>query len=128
MERGRGDRDIVVTIGNPLELAIADAALLTAVPGDPNRNGTFGADDLSLAPARTIVRGDRESSYLWRRLLGTVPGSRMPLANGELTNVQLIALGCWIETIGTDADPLAPIDYASCSFYESPPLLTTPAE
>lgn len=114
---------LTVTIGDPDQVAVADTALAAVVPGDPNRNGVLGSE--ASDRAAMIEPGDRERSYLWRRLLGDVPGSRMPLANGPVTNPQLIALGCWIEGLG-GVDGSGWIDYEACSFFADPPLLAEP--
>jgi hypothetical protein len=107
-----------VSIGDEEQRATADVALAAIVPGDPNRNDVFGAE---AGEAAAIIRpGDLALSYMWRRLVGDVPGSRMPLANGPVTNAQLLALGCWIEGLAAATLPTDPIDYAACSFYEEP--------
>ncbi len=96
------------------------------IGGDPNRNGIWGASGPERDHARLIVPGSRRRSYLWRRLVGDVPGTRMPIANGPVTNPQLLALGCWIEGLPADPmdlDPSDPIDYENCSFAEDPPML-----
>ena len=58
----------------------------------------------------------------WGRITGTVPGSRMPLANGPITNPQYIALACWIEGLADQSDPQATdaIEYTSCDFAANP--------
>lgn len=121
---GDEPRVLVVSAGAPDQVAVADSALAAVVAGDPNQNGVFGAeaDDA----AAIVVAGNRDRSYLWRRLLGDVPGSRMPLANGPVTNAQLIALGCWIEGL-TGVDGPEWVDYEACSFFADPPLLAEPA-
>jgi len=81
--------------------------------GDPNRNGTFGAD----SPGFTMITpGDPSSSYLLGRVQGIVPGTPMPLANQPLSSAEMIALTCWIEGLGGDGalDVNAPIDYDDC--------------
>jgi hypothetical protein len=78
--------------------------------GDPNRNGTFGAD----LGGAVIAPGAPTKSFLVERILGIVP-PRMPLANGTLTDPQIYALECWIAQLkpdGSNAD--GPIDYARC--------------
>ena len=65
----------------------------SVIGGDPNRNGVFGAIDAPIPPPATMVApGSLATSYLWGRLTGTVPGFRMPLANGPVRNPQYIAL------------------------------------
>ena len=79
--------------------------------GDPNRNGIMGADK----PSVQIWPGEPDRSYLLARTLGTVPGTRMPLANQPLSDAELLALICWIETVGDQPDPSDPILYDECS-------------
>jgi hypothetical protein len=59
---------------------------------------------------------------------GDVPGDPMPIANGPVTNPQMLALGCWIEGLPEDGpiDPHGAIDYQGCSFAEDPPLFVEP--
>ncbi len=127
---GELEHELVVVVGDVAQHSIADAALSTTLSGDANRNGVYGADPFGAAPAAMIRPGDLENSYLWRRLIGDVPGSRMPLANGPVTNPQLFALGCWIEGLSeleeeVDEDDDV-IDYGACSFYDRPQLLVEP--
>ncbi|EDM77864.1 hypothetical protein PPSIR1_01517 [Plesiocystis pacifica SIR-1] len=109
-------------------LEIADLSLLTdaelnllesaLVGGDPNRNGTFGADD----PYALVEPGDTARSYLLQRLQGNVPGSPMPLANQPLSSAEVIALACWIESTageGAAEDLGLAIDYANCDFAQT---------
>lgn len=107
------------------------AALLQAGlrQGDGNRNGVFGAD---VDPIVSLLNpGLPEESYLVGRLLGTmkgvpVPGTRMPLANLPPTTPEMLALACFIEGLprdGTRASMAWPINYATCSFRESPEAL-----
>jgi hypothetical protein len=88
------------------------------VPGDPNRNGIFAAEVPDLPPARLIYPGSLEQSYLWRRITGTVPGSRMPLANQALSNLEYVAIACWIEGLAANPEPEPDdaIDYSRCRF------------
>lgn len=83
--------------------------------GDPNRDGTFGADGDRLFELKA---GDPWGSYLLQRLQGNVPGSPMPLANQPLSAAEVVAIACWIE--GTDApdgdSPYATIDYDGCDY------------
>jgi hypothetical protein len=118
---------LVIDADEAIDLAVADSAIAAVIGGDLNRNGTFGADETGSAPAAIIKPGDLDNSYLWRRLMGDVPGSRMPLANGPVTPVEFVALGCWIETVatGADTDPYAPIDYRRCSFFADVPEFPT---
>jgi hypothetical protein len=80
------------------------------IGGDPNRNGTFGAE----LGGALIKPGDPAKSFLVQRIRGIVP-PRMPLANGVLTDEQLYVIQCWILQMapdGSNAD--GPIDYARC--------------
>lgn len=92
-----------------------DGALAALIPGDPNRDGSYGAE--SSAHALLIAPGDLESSYLWRRTTGTAPGSRMPLANAPLSAPEFAALACFIRGLDRPAsrEPAAAIDYERCS-------------
>ena len=56
-------------------------------------------------------------SYLLQRTLGTVRGTRMPLANEPLNDAEYLALYCWIESLADNdaADAALPIDYAGCA-------------
>jgi len=86
--------------------------------GDPNRNGTFGAD----LGGRLIKPGDPDKSYLLRRLTDPTAGPLMPRANCcSWTKTSLRALWCWVDGLapdGSNAD--APIDYDKCR--PSPPV------
>jgi hypothetical protein len=84
--------------------------------GDPNANGVFG----STAPWTMLAPGYPLQSYLIGRITGTVPGTRMPLANAPLTDPEYVAMFCWIETLDDDPQPTDPIDYESCSFARDP--------
>lgn len=99
-----------------------DAVLATVVGGDPNGNGTWGADEATIEPGAVVVPGSLERSYLWGRITGTVPGFRMPLANTPITNPGYVAIACWIEglspTGGGDPDDL--IDYDTCDYAQAP--------
>jgi hypothetical protein len=89
-----------------------DGRLLAQIrDGDPNRDGIIGSRD----PWRLITPGRPERSYLVGRITGTVPGSRMPLANQALTDPEYVAIICWIEGLAS-SDPLQPIDYDACRF------------
>ncbi len=86
--------------------------------GDPNRNGTFGAD----LGGRLIKPGDPERSYLLRRLVDPTVGPLMPRANCcSWTRTSLRALWCWVDGLADDgANALDPIDYDGCR--ASPPV------
>jgi hypothetical protein len=92
-----------------------DSRLLDAIQdGDPNRDGIIGSRD----PWRLIFPGKPERSYLVGRITGTVPGTRMPLANQALTAHEYVAIICWIEQLTGVGwpDPSAAIDYDRCRF------------
>ena len=91
-------------------------ALQTVVGGDPNGNGVFGAED----GWAVITPGKPEKSYLWARITGTVPGTRMPLANQALSNPEYDAVACWIETLGHSASVTEKIDYDACWYARTP--------
>jgi hypothetical protein len=84
--------------------------------GDPNANGAFGSEK----PWKMVAAGYPFQSYLFGRITGLVPGSRMPLANKPLTDAEYIAIFCWIETLDADPDPADPIDYESCTIAREP--------
>jgi hypothetical protein len=86
--------------------------------GDPNRNGTFGAD----LGGRLIKPGDPQKSYLLRRLTDPTMGPLMPRANCcSWTKASLRALWCWVDGLLPDAsNATAPIDYDRCR--SSPPV------
>lgn len=91
-------------------------AIGTLVGGDPNQNGTFGNSDAW----REISPGRPEQSYLVGRITGTVPGSRMPLANQALSDPEYVAIFCWIESISTHPTAEDRIDYDGCRFAKNP--------
>lgn len=86
--------------------------------GDPNRNGTFGAE----LGGGVIVPGAPERSYLLRRLVDPTVGPLMPRANCcSWTRTALRALWCWVDGLAPDgANALDPIDYDTCG--ASPPI------
>lgn len=86
--------------------------------GDPNRNGTFGAE----LDAKIIKPGQPQKSYLMRRLTDPNAGPLMPRANCCFwTRAAVRALWCWIAGLAPDgANALAAIDYAACP--ASPPV------
>lgn len=112
--------ELTVSPADGFVLDIIDATLRTVVGGDPNRNGQWGAS----APTRgrMIVPGSLERSYLWGRLLGEVPGTRMPLANEPLSDADYAALACWIEQLarGSTGDATTAIDYDACAYARAP--------
>jgi hypothetical protein len=84
--------------------------------GDPNGNGIFGAGQ----PWQLIAPGHPDRSYLVGRITGSVPGTRMPLANAALTAAEYVAIICWIETLDEDPDPHDRIAYDDCNFAKDP--------
>jgi hypothetical protein len=86
--------------------------------GDPNRNGTFGAE----LEAKIIKPGQPLKSYLLRRLTDPNAGPLMPRANCCFwTKAALRAMWCWIAGLAADgSNALAAIDYPSCP--DSPPV------
>ena len=108
-----------------------DEALSALVQGDQNKNGLFGAEDVvdgvaeARASATVIAPRSLERSYLWGRVTGTVPGSRMPLANQALSDDEYLALACFIEGLPIDGTLPATddlIDYDACAFAKTPTL------
>jgi hypothetical protein len=97
--------------GDPLVVAV----------GDPNRNGTFGAE----LGGKLIKPGDPARSYLLSRLLDPEAGPLMPRANCcHWSKPAVRALYCWIEGLSSDAsNAFAPIDYKRCSAGPSVELL-----
>jgi hypothetical protein len=122
-----GSHEAIVSIDgladNPFIADFVDTALLSIIPGDPNRNGSFGADDSDIEQRATVIAaGSLEMSYLWGRITGTVPGSRMPLANQALTEAEYVAVACFIEGLADHPNPRPEdaIDYAGCAYAEEP--------
>jgi hypothetical protein len=89
--------------------------------GDPNRNGTFGAE----LDGKIIRPGDPARSYLMSRLLDPTAGPLMPRANCcRWSKPAVRALYCWIEGLRDNGDnALAKIDYERCSTGPSVELL-----
>ncbi len=108
-----------------------DEALTALVQGDQNGNGVFGAADVddgvseARVGATVIAPQSLLRSYLWGRITGTVPGSRMPLANQALSDDEYLALACFIEGLpanGSLPATDAAIDYDACAFAKEPIL------
>lgn len=121
LTEGSKEAVIKANLTDPYILDFVDSVMQTAVGGDTNQNGIYGAD----APETSGVLvwpGSLEKSYLWGRITGTVPGSRMPLANQPLSNAEYVAIGCWIEGLDPDGEPSAvdAIDYDSCRYAKNP--------
>lgn len=107
--------EAALRIDDVAALAPEERALVEVdvVPGDPNRDGVFGGSE---DPLKLVVPGDPQRSYLLQRLLGTVPGSPMPLANEPLRAAEIVALACWIEGLAGAGSGAAfdAIDYEHC--------------
>lgn len=101
-----------------------DSVLKSVIGGDPNRNGVWGAEDPTVSQklAEEFFPGAPDRSYVWGRLTGTVPGTRMPLANAPLTEADYVALACWMEGLKGGGQDLAEdrIDYDHCVFAQDP--------
>jgi hypothetical protein len=111
---GAAEADIVLVPDDEGVLPeLFDVLIESIVGGDPNRNGIWGAAGAA-ARAALIAPGSLERSYLWGRITGTVPGTRMPLANGPVTRDQYIALACWIQSTGASPRATDAIQYAGC--------------
>lgn len=104
-----------------------DSILKTVIGGDPNKNGVWGAE-AAIPHGAVFAPGDTAASYMFGRITGTVPGSRMPLANAPITEPGYVAIACWIEGLKTGVHPTAedPIDYNGCQFARSPIDYTMP--
>jgi hypothetical protein len=89
--------------------------------GDPNRNGTFGAE----LGGKIIRPGDPARSYIMSRLLDPDSGPLMPRANCCYWSKPAVrALYCWIEGLASDGgNAFDPIDYGNCSAGPSVELL-----
>ena len=89
--------------------------------GDPNHDGTFGAE----IGGRIIKPGDPARSYVVSRLLDPNAGPLMPRANCcHWSKPAVRALYCWIESLAPDgSNALDPIDYDKCSPQPSVELL-----
>jgi hypothetical protein len=111
----QGQREVMITDLYYLEYR-SYLDLQTTRGGDPNGNGRFG----SAEPWVLIAPGHPLQSYLVGRITGTVPGTRMPLANERLTDAEYVAIFCWIETLDDSPQPTDPIDYENCQFAHDP--------
>lgn len=119
---GETEAEIAVGATDPFVVDFLDGVFRALVGGDPNRNGVYGGTDDDVPKAALIVPGDVERSYLWGRVTGTVPGSRMPLANDPLDNAEYVALACWIESLAGVDDPSSDhdVDYDGCAYARAP--------
>lgn len=118
---GSAEARLTVDQSDPYVVDLVRSMMRHTTTGDANRNGRYGADEPERSGA-LIYPGSLEKSYLWGRLTGTVPGSRMPLANQPLSNAEYVALACWIELLDPDGEPSAldTIDYDACNFAKNP--------
>jgi hypothetical protein len=116
--QGSSEAELVMRLEDAHQRQWLDSIMANVVGGDPNRNGVWGAEVAGVEPGAVIVPGSLELSHIWGRITGTVPGTRMPLANAPLSNAEYVAIACWIETLGTTPSPRANdlIDYDNCVF------------
>src|SRR5262249_36777370 len=114
--------DLAVGLSDPFVVGFSDSVLLRVVGGDPNRNGVWGADDPSVLRGGLIQPRDLATSYLWGRITGTVPGTRMRLVNQPLSSSEYVAIACWIEGLdpANSPNPEDAIAYDTCSFAKNP--------
>src|SRR5436305_661422 len=94
---GHKEADATVGMANPFIADFSDSVMARVVGGNPNKNGVWGADDPNAVKGALVTPKDLGSSYLWGRITGSVPGTRMPLANQPLSNAEYTAIACWIE-------------------------------
>lgn len=100
------------SVGEIHDLAELDYRSLSSVRGgDPNHNGQLGA-----AHAWSLISPGRpEASYLLARLEAEVPGTQMPPLETTLSEVELLAIRCWIETLKPSPAVFDAIDYDRCA-------------
>jgi hypothetical protein len=118
-----GEREALIDAGgaDPFINEFVGTVLNSIVGGDPNRDDVYGASDENILSGALVMPGNLERSYFWGRLTGTVPGTRMPLANEALTFAEYVAVACWIETLDeASEDANAEIDYDACDFAKAP--------
>lgn len=119
-----GSREVSLVIApeDGFILEFIDAAIGSTIGGDTNRNGVFGMEVREMKRGAMVKAGDVSGSYLWGRITGTVPGTRMPLANKPLSNAAYAAIACWIEKLPADREPRADdvIDYDNCDYAKAP--------
>lgn len=122
IEEGTKDIHLEVVDDTGFVAEFLDTITASLVEGDPNRNGILGGEDPTVEPAAMVVPGSLAQSYLWGRITGTVPGTRMPLANDALSNAEYTAVACWIETLPTEGHPPEDmvIDYDACAYAAEP--------
>lgn len=119
---GVKDAEVVVAPMQAFLLEFVDSVVATVVGGDANKNGVYGAEGKMKSRGAMVMPGNLTDSYLWGRLTGTVPGTRMPLANDPLDNAAYAAIACWIEGLSTGQAPGAEdaIDYDNCQYAKNP--------
>lgn len=124
LEEGSNSVEVRIGVDEPFFTEpFITAALEGLVQADANDNGTFGADEVGgdQGTDRILAPGTLERSYLWGRITGTVPGTRMPLANQALAEAEYVAMACFIEGLsGADVDLNAPINYDDCAYAKAP--------
>lgn len=115
---GSEDARVRTTVPEPFFVEFLDSIIAGTSGGDLNRNGAFGADDPVLGASSLIEPGSLDRSYFWGRITGSVPGTRMPLANQALSDAEYVAIACLIEGIDPDGEPSAldPINYDNCEY------------
>jgi hypothetical protein len=114
---GSDEAHVSSTLDAPYYLDLYDTIIASTHSGDLNRNGIYGAE-LSAGTGALIVPGSLEKSYLWGRITGSVPGTRMPLANQALSPAEYVAIACLIEGVDPDGEPSAfdEINYDDCEY------------
>lgn len=65
-----------------------------------------------------ITPGSPQDSALFQRVTGESAGSSMPLASGRLSEAEIGAIACWIETLRDGVVPQVDdvIDYDNCEY------------
>lgn len=65
-----------------------------------------------------IAPGSPQASALFLKVTGEADGSPMPLAAAPLSEAEIGAIACWIETLQDGVEPLVDdvIDYDNCSY------------
>ncbi len=119
---GSREASMVIAPEDGFILEFVDSAVASTIGGDTNRNGVFGVEVPNMARGALVTPKDVSNSYLWGRITGTVPGTRMPLANQPLSNAAYAAIACWIEGLPADgtARPGDVIDYDNCNYAKAP--------
>lgn len=65
-----------------------------------------------------ISPGSPQDSALFQKVTGEFPGPSMPLSGAPLSDAELGAMACWIETLQDGVEPQVDdiIDYDNCSY------------